>query len=74
MVADLQTLLQRLASIDLDPAAGTSRQRRNSLRAFRRLAAQLPAGAAAQAWDDDVLTTEQHDEAVRWRDRIGLPA
>jgi hypothetical protein len=70
-VVDCDTIVERLASLDLT-AGVTARERRNARRVFHRLAEQLPAGVVGRAWDLDLLTVEQHDAAVRWRRSQGL--
>lgn len=65
-------LLERLASIDLSPEGANSRRRRNARRIFQRLAEQLPPGVVEHAADADLLTVEQYETAVRWRQQRGL--
>lgn len=71
-VIDVDEVLDRVASIDLNLTAATTRQRRNNCRVFHRLVEQLPAGAVDRAWELDRLTVEQHTAAVRWRLAQGL--
>lgn len=47
-------------------------RRREARAEFRTVVAALPPGAVEEAWERDLLTVEQTEEALAWRRRVRL--